>query len=163
MAPHPVARLRLLALCVAVAGRTALYADVTVATVTALQNNQYAAYRPGTLAAWLGLCGGPTLLLSPVIGPLVGSRFNRAVLIAGSLVALAAVFMTRSGPETPLLSILGLLSVELAFFGPAVAAGVFGLSRTARVSPVWLRMAYCSMRGETSCVPLRQPPFSLIW
>src|SRR5439155_12098405 len=75
MAPHHAARLRLLALCVAAFARTAAYAAVTVVSLKLLLNHDYASYRPGTLAAWLGFCAVPALVLIPLIGPLAGSRW----------------------------------------------------------------------------------------
>jgi 1-acyl-sn-glycerol-3-phosphate acyltransferase len=135
MAPHQVARLRLVALCVAVGCRSTIYMAVTVATLTALQAGQYAAYRPATLAAWLGLCAVPALILVPFIGPLVASRWNRVVLIGGTVVVIVVLVAKHAGADAPWLSVLGFLSLELAFFAPAVLALVFPLARAARVSP----------------------------
>jgi 1-acyl-sn-glycerol-3-phosphate acyltransferase len=140
MAPHLVARLRLIALCVAVGGWTGLYVAITGLTLSQLQNGRYFDYQPRTLAAWLGLCSVPALILSPFVGPLVQSRWNRPILIGGMLVVIAILAAKSSGADAPWLSLLGFLSLELAIFVPAVLAVLFSIANSARVSPttaVW--------------------------
>jgi 1-acyl-sn-glycerol-3-phosphate acyltransferase len=141
MAPHRVARLRLLALCIAVAARTAAYAAITVLCISLLQNGNFASYRPGTLVAWLGLSAVPALLLSPFIGPLAGSRWNRAVLIGGAALVVVALFWAKTEPSVPWLSVLGLLSLEMAFFGTAVGAITTDISGAIRIGATTVRFA----------------------
>ena len=133
MAPPSAARLRLAALCVAVAGRTAAFAAVSIFCINRLQGGDFAGYRPSTLAAWLGLSAVPALILAPFIGPLVAWRWNRVILMGGSLVVVAVLGWARVESEVPWLSLVGLLALELAFFGTnAVVLGssVSGVSPT---------------------------------
>jgi 1-acyl-sn-glycerol-3-phosphate acyltransferase len=134
MAPHHVARLRLLALCSAAGCQAAAYAAVTVQTVTQLQAGSLAAFRPNTLAAWLGLCAVPALLLTPVVGPVAGSRWNRAAVVGASALMAVVAGLGVGNPDVPILSVLGLLSVGLAIVGPGVVAALPIASRSARAS-----------------------------
>ena len=138
--PH-VGRLRLAALCVAVACRAAAYTAVTVLCVSLLQGGHYAAYRPAALAAWLGLSALPALVLAPFIGPLAGSRWNRAVLVGGTALVVAVLGWAWSAGDAPWLPIVGYLSLELAFFAASVAALIPAVAGVARLSPTTTRLA----------------------
>lgn len=137
MAPSHVARLRLLALCVAVAGQAAAVEAVSYQTLRLLQNGNYDAYRPGTLAAWLGLSAVPALILAPFVGPLAGSRWNRAVRISGCALVAAVLAWATATPDTPWLSVAGLLALVLAFFGSAVGS----LTTATGLRPTTVRVA----------------------
>ncbi|HEX3147182.1 MAG TPA: 1-acyl-sn-glycerol-3-phosphate acyltransferase [Gemmataceae bacterium] len=145
MAPQRVARLQLFILCLAVACRTTVYAASTYLCLSLLQNHVYTAYAPGTLAAWLGICSIPALILTPVIGPLAGSRWNRTVHVGGSFLMLLAIAWANFGTDVSWLSIVGILSLELAFFGPAVLRVATAVSTAARISAtmtrVWMVLA----------------------
>src|SRR5215210_4427738 len=122
MAPHDLGRLRLVALGVAVGCRAAAYTAITILCVALLQNGDFGRYRPGTMAAWLGLSAIPALILTPFIGPLAGSRFNRAVLVGGTGLMVLVLAWAKVQGDIPWLSIVGFLSLELAFFVAAVGA-----------------------------------------
>jgi 1-acyl-sn-glycerol-3-phosphate acyltransferase len=140
MAPHRVARLQLLILCLAVTCRTSAYAAATYLCLSLLQNHVYAAYSPGTLAAWLGICSIPALILVPIIGPLGGSRWNRTIQVGGSLLMLLALVWANFGTDVSWLSVVGIMSLELAFFGPAVICAVSALTTAARISATMTRL-----------------------
>jgi 1-acyl-sn-glycerol-3-phosphate acyltransferase len=141
MPPPHVGRLRLAALCAAVACRLAAYTAVTVLCVSLLQGGHYAAYRPATLAAWLGLSAVPALVLAPFIGPLAGSRWNRAVRVGGTILVVAGLGWAWTQDFAPWLPIVGYLSLELAFFGTAVGALVPAVGDAARLRPTTARLA----------------------
>lgn len=132
MAPPLAARLRLLALCVAVLARAAALAAVTALGLTVLQNGTYAAYLPDTLAAWLALAAGPGLVVSLFVGPIAGSRWNRVILVGGTAVMVAVLAWAYADPGVPLLSVVGLLSLEAVVFGTAALAAVPALVREGR-------------------------------
>src|SRR4051794_35233063 len=139
MPPSHVGRLRLIALCAAVACRAAAYTAVTVLCVALLQGGNYAAYRPGTLAAWLGLSAVPALVLAPFIGPLAGSGWNRAVRVGGTGLVVAGLGWARAQDGAPWLPIVGYLSLGLAFSGTALGALAPALAAAARLSPTTTR------------------------
>jgi len=119
MAPHYAARLRLLALGVAVFARTGAYVAVTVVALKALLIGDYASYRPSTLAAWLGFSAIPALVLVPIIGSLAASRWNRTIMLAGAVLMVAVLGLANAEPDIPWLSLAGMLSLEAAFFWSA--------------------------------------------
>ena len=133
MAPHHVARLRLLALCVSAGGQAAAYAAVSHLTLTLLPDGGAAADRPDALAAGLALCAAPALLVAPVIGAVAGSRWQRAVLIATSALPVAVLTWTGLGSNIPWLSVFGFLSLGLAIFAATAVATLATLASAARV------------------------------
>src|SRR5262245_20862913 len=132
MAPHHAARLRLLALCFAAFARTGAFVAVTVVSLKSLLLGNYASYRPSTLAAWLGFSAIPALVLIPVIGSLAGSRWNRTVMLAGTVLMVAVLGLANAEPDIPWLSMAGMLSLEAAFFWSAALALVPAVARAAR-------------------------------
>src|SRR5687768_11707076 len=128
------ARLRLLALWVAVAAHTAVVVAVATVALNNLQGGESAEYRPDVLAPWLGLLGAPALLLSPLIGVLAQSRWAWAILVGSSAVG-TAVGLTALEPHPPWLSFAAVLSLSAAFFGTTVLAILPAAGRAARLRP----------------------------
>jgi 1-acyl-sn-glycerol-3-phosphate acyltransferase len=145
MAPHHATRLRLAALCVAVACRAALYVAIAVHCLALLQRGDDASSRPGLLAGWLGLSAVPALFLVPLIGPLAGSRWNRTVLVVGSVLVVVVLAWARAEGDVPWLFVVGYLSLELAFFVTAALALASAAAAAARFSATtarfWLLVA----------------------
>jgi 1-acyl-sn-glycerol-3-phosphate acyltransferase len=167
MAPHHATRLRLAALCVAVACRAALYVAITVHCLALLQRGDDASSRPGLMAGWLGLSAVPALFFVPLIGPLAGSRWNRTVLVVGSVLVVVVLAWARAEEGVPWLPVVGFLSLELAFFVTAAlaltSAGAARFSATtarfwlvvAAAAGVWLAaVAHLAMRIEAPTLGL---------
>jgi 1-acyl-sn-glycerol-3-phosphate acyltransferase len=139
MAPHHATRLRLAALCVAVACRAAVYVAVSRHCLTLLQDGDFGNDRPGHLAGWLGVSAVPALLLVPLIGRLAGSRWNRTVLVVGSVLVVVVLAWARAAGEVPWLFVVGFLSLELAFFVPAALALASAAATAARLNATTAR------------------------
>jgi 1-acyl-sn-glycerol-3-phosphate acyltransferase len=137
---HHAARLRLLALCVAVACRVAVYAVVTVLAVRQLQGGNYSDYRPVALAAWLALCAAPALLLSPLIGVLAASRWCRVIQIGGTAIVVALLAWSSGADDVPWLSVAGVLSLEAAFFAATVLASIPAIAAAAHLNELTTRV-----------------------
>src|SRR4051794_33942436 len=116
MPPHQAARLRLVALWVAVAAHAAAGAAILTLALQTVQGGNSAAYRPGVLASWLALSSAPALILSPLVAALARSPGSRIVLVAAAGAALLAVAWGYWTPNAAWLSVAGLLSLEAAFF-----------------------------------------------
>jgi 1-acyl-sn-glycerol-3-phosphate acyltransferase len=169
MAPHHATRLRLAALCVAVACRAAVYVAVSRHCLTLLQGGEFGNDRPGRLAGWLGLSAVPALILVPLIGPLAGSRWNRTVLVVGSVLVVVVLAWARAEEDVPWPFVVGYLSLELAFFVTAALALASAAAAAARLSAttarfwlvvaaaagVWLAaVAYLAVRIEAPTLGL---------
>ena len=140
MSSHHVARLRLLALCVTVACRTAVLAFVSVHAIKVLQAGEYGNYQSGTLAAWLGLCSLPALILTPFIGPLASSRWNRFVMVGGSAVVIVVLIWAITDTDVMWLSVAGVLALEAAFFAAAVLGSISAFTNNTATGPVIARL-----------------------
>ena len=132
MAPHRVERLRFLCLLIAVFARTVALVAVTVHALSVLLGGDFSNYRAATLAAWLGLSTVPALILSPFVGPLAGSRWNRLLLIGGTAAIVLVLGWTNIDPDLPWVSIAGVLSLEAAIFWTAALALIPTLATNAR-------------------------------
>lgn len=132
MAPHHVERLRLLALSVGVFTRTVAITIVTVLALTQLLGGEFAVYRTTALAAWLGLSAVPALILSPFVGPVAGSRWNRTVLVGGTIAMFAILIWAYANPSQPWMSIAGVLSLEAAIFWVATIAQIPSIATATR-------------------------------
>jgi len=122
MAPHHAERLRLLCLLIAVFGRTVALVVITVQALNVLLGGDFSNYRATTLAAWLGLSAVPALVLGPFVGPLAGSRWNRALLVGGSVAMVLLLAWINANLGLPWVSIAGVLSLEAAIFWTAALA-----------------------------------------
>jgi 1-acyl-sn-glycerol-3-phosphate acyltransferase len=139
MPPYFVARLRLGAFWLSIACRLLVYIVVTVLAIKSIQNGAYSDYRPGVLTAWLAICSIPALLLTPLIGSLAGSRWNRIVAVAGTCVLFGLASWAVLNKDVLWLSVLGVISLEAAFFVPTALAMIVPLSARASIQPVKVR------------------------
>src|SRR5262245_38141542 len=149
MPSHHAARLRLLALWVAVFAHAAAVAAIVTHSIHLLQPGAQAEFNSGLFAAWLGLSALPALLLLPLIGPLAGSRWSRAVLVTGAAVALGVIVLGASEPETAWLSCALVLALEAAFAAAAVLALVptIAVATRLRLPSVLVALAFGAVGG----------------
>jgi acyl-[acyl-carrier-protein]-phospholipid O-acyltransferase / long-chain-fatty-acid--[acyl-carrier-protein] ligase len=149
MPSHDAARLRLLALWVAVFAHGAAVAAVVTFAINLLQPGAQAGFKSGLFAAWLGLSAIPALILLPLIGPLAGSRWSRAVLVTGAAVALVIIALGESDPATAWPSCAGVLALEAAFAAAAVLALAPGIASGTRVrlTTVLVLLAFAALGG----------------
>ncbi|HJZ90475.1 MAG TPA: lysophospholipid acyltransferase family protein [Gemmataceae bacterium] len=149
MPSHHAARLRLLALWVAVFAHAAAVAAVVNHSINLLQPGVQADFKSGLFAAWLGLSTIPALMLLPLIGPLAGSRWSRGVLVIGAAVALAVIGFGASDRETAWLSCAGVLALEASFAAAAVIAlapAIAGVTRL-RLPTVVVLLTFAAFGG----------------
>jgi 1-acyl-sn-glycerol-3-phosphate acyltransferase len=149
MSSSDTARLRLFALCFAVCARSAAFAAITLLALKVLLNHHYGEYRPGTLAAWLGLSAIPALILTSLIGPLAASRWNRTVMIGGTLVLVVVLAWAYVDANVPWLSVVGVLTLEAAFFWSTAVALAPSLSKATcwRAPVVFVGLALVALGG----------------
>jgi 1-acyl-sn-glycerol-3-phosphate acyltransferase len=131
MPSHHVARLRFLALCIALALYSSAIAAIATLTLKVLQGNQYHLLQPGSLAAWLALSAGPVLLLTPLIGSLAGAGQARIRILGGIAGAECLLLWCAFEKDPPWLSVLSVLSIVSAFLLAAVLALIGSIARDA--------------------------------
>jgi 1-acyl-sn-glycerol-3-phosphate acyltransferase len=119
MPPHHVARLRLLALWVAVSLQTGVLAAVATITLTALQSGKYHEFHPPAIAGVLVLSCFPAIMVCPVLSAMVGSARAWYVLVTASAVSAGIVGWAVSNNDVPWLSVLAVVALPSAFFAAA--------------------------------------------
>jgi acyl-[acyl-carrier-protein]-phospholipid O-acyltransferase / long-chain-fatty-acid--[acyl-carrier-protein] ligase len=122
MPSHLAARLRLVALGVAVAACAAAVAVVGTFSLELVLGGDYGTYRPGVLTPWLALSALPALIVSPLIAAVARTAWPRAVLLVSTVAALVTVGWGYVTPGAPWLSVAGVLSLPAAVFGATVLA-----------------------------------------
>lgn len=119
MLPHHVARLRLLALWVAVSLQAGVLAAVATVTLTTLQSGKFHEYHPPAISGTLMLACFPTILVCPVVAAAVGSSRVWSVLVAASVVSTGVICWAVLNTDVPLLSVLAVAALASAFFAAA--------------------------------------------
>jgi 1-acyl-sn-glycerol-3-phosphate acyltransferase len=119
MPPHHVARLRLLALWLAVSLQAGVLAAVATVTLTTLQSGKYYEFRPPAIAGTLVLACFPALLVTPILAALAGSGRAWHTLVGSGAVSASIVGWAAFNSDNPWLSELAVAALASAFFAAA--------------------------------------------
>lgn len=121
---------RLIPLSIAISAQFALLTTACLIALRAMQNGQIAAWMPGPLTAWLGICAIPVVVVFPVLGVVAGSRSNRVLLLGTGAASLAFIAWSANNPGATWLSVASLICLHTA----CVVTGV--LCRLPSLAPV---------------------------
>jgi 1-acyl-sn-glycerol-3-phosphate acyltransferase len=149
MPPVRAARLRLLALWVAVGAHAAAVTAVGGFSLNSLLGGRFTEYRPDVLATWLGLMSAPALLLSPFLGVVAGSRWSWPTLLGAIATAAGLIAWAAFTPNAPWLSVAGVLAILTAYSLVAVVAQLPSVSRhtTLRLPTVFVVIGSALLAG----------------